>query len=384
MRSLLIAALLTDASLLALLVNAPAPPAGGAADRPRALAEPDTEYRLPPNELVPDQVQASQDAGDAPDWGHQTIGVPDAWKVTKGKGATVAVLDTGCDQSHRDLKAQLVAAKDFTGSRSGSSDVNGHGTHCAGIVLAAENGVGMVGVAPEARLLVGKVLSDSGSGLSTWIAAGIDWSVENGADVISMSLGSGSPDQRIGAAVQRALDKGVLVIAAAGNEGPREGTAGWPGSFPGVICVAAVDNTQAVARFSSRGKSVVVAAPGVNVRSCYPGDRFANMSGTSMATPYVAGCAALYVSQAKAKGVKYTPAEFAKAVEATSKDLPPQGRDTASGFGLVQPAKLLPSGGTDPVIPPIPPISGDRLEISIPPEYQGRKLLKIVLEFAKP
>lgn len=389
MRSLLLGSLLTDLALGLLLILPPppvpvAPPPRVAlpAALPAALAEPDTEYKLPPNELAPDQVLVSQEAGDVADWGHATIGVADAWKVTKGKGATVAILDTGCDQSHRDLKAQLVMAKDFTGSRSGSSDVNGHGSHCAGIVLASENGVGMIGVAPEARLLVGKVLSDSGSGLSTWIAAGIDWAVENGADVISMSLGSGSPDSRIGAAVQRALDRGVIVVAAAGNEGPREGTAGWPGSFPGVVCVAAVDVNQKVANFSSRGKSVVVAAPGVNVRSCYPGDRFATMSGTSMATPYVAGCAALYVAHAKARGQKVSPAEFAKAVETTSKDLPPAGRDTASGFGLVQPAKLLPQDGTDPVIPPLPPVVGDRLEITVPPEYQGRKLLKIVLEFA--
>lgn len=351
-----------------------------------ALEEPDREYRLPPNELTPDQVAIMAEAGDVADWGHASIDVPTAWKTTKGKGATVAVLDTGADTGHRDLKAQILASKDFTGSRSGASDVNGHGSHCCGIVAAAENGVGMVGVAPEAKLLVGKVLGDNGSGLSTWIAAGIDWAIAQKADVISMSLGSDAPDARIGAAVKRALDAGVIVIAAAGNSGPRENTAGWPGSFDGVVCVAATDSNSAIATFSSRGKPVVVAAPGVNVRSCYPGDRFATMSGTSMATPYAAGVAALYVSALKTRGLKYTPADFAKVLASTSKDLPPAGRDTASGFGLIQPAKLLPADDPVQPLPPVvpPPVDTDAIAITPDPATPitvgGRKVKRIVLE----
>ncbi len=350
----------------------------------RAPDQPDREWKLPPGELAPNQIVIQADAGDVVDWGHATIGVSDAWKQTKGKGATVAVLDTGYDHTHRDLKNQVTASRDFTASRSGDSDVNGHGSHCAGIIAAEENGVGVVGVAPQAKVLAGKVLGDNGSGLSTWIAAGIDWAVENGADVISMSLGSDAPDSRIEAAVKRALAKNVIVVAAAGNSGPREGTAGWPGNFEGVVCVAAVDSNQAVASFSSRGKNVQVAAPGVNVRSCYPGDRFATMSGTSMATPYVAGCAALFVSHCKARGIKWTPTDFASAIAKTSKDLPPTGRDTASGFGLVQPAKLLPAD--DPTVPnpPAPPDTGDGIIITPPPATPitigGRKVKRIVLE----
>ncbi len=372
---------------ISLFAPARSQPDGGAvAPPPRALAPdgPDLEYKLPPGEQTPLQVVIQAEPGDVADWGHAVIGVGDAWKVTKGKGATVAVLDTGYDHSHRDLKNQVIASKDFTGSRSGDSDVAGHGTHCAGIIAAEENGVGMVGVAPQAKVLAGKVLGDNGSGLSTWIASGIDWAVANNADVISMSLGSDAPDSRIQAAINRALAKNVIVVAAAGNSGPREGTAGWPGSFEGVVCVAAVDSKAAVASFSSRGKSVQVAAPGVNVRSCYPGDRFATMSGTSMATPYVAGCAALYVSACKAKGIKPTPTDFAAAVAKTSKDLPPTGRDTASGFGLVQPAKLLPA--SDPTVPPPPtaPDAGDTVAFVPPAEAPvtvgGRKVKRIVFE----
>lgn len=232
---------------------------------------PDREVRLPKDELAPQKmVVITAEAGDVRDWGIDFLNIPEAWKFTKGKGAKVCVLDTGCDTGHRDL-GKVKTLKDFTGSRSGCADVNGHGSHCLGVVGASENNVGMIGVAPECELISGKVLGDNGSGLSSWIAAGIDWAVEQGVDVISMSLGSDAPDPRIEAAVKRARAKGVIVIAAAGNSGPRENTSGWPGNHDGVICVAAVDDKGKIANFSSRGKSVVVAAPGVNVRSCYPG-----------------------------------------------------------------------------------------------------------------
>lgn len=344
---------------------------------------PDREHKLPPGELVPGEIVVLADPGDAADWGHAHIDVPAAWKVTKGKGAKVCVLDTGCDFSHRDLKR--VTGKDFTGSRSGASDVNGHGSHCLGVVGAAQNEVGMVGVAPECEMISGKVLSDNGSGLGSWIAAGIDWAIAEGADVISMSLGSDGIDPRIEAAVKRAVEKGVIVVAAAGNSGPNENTAGYPGSHPGVVCVAAVDSNGQVARFSSRGKAVFVAAPGVNVRSCYPGDRFANMSGTSMATPYVAGVAALYVSHCKATGQKWSPAEFARLVSVTSQDVAPPGRDTASGHGKIRPAELL--AKVPGSVPPKPP-EKEFLEIALPDDLPvtvgGRKVKRILLELEPP
>lgn len=347
--------------------------------------EPDRVIKLPPDEAAPNElIVITAAAGDVADWGHGVIDVPAAWKLSKGKGAKVAVLDTGYDGGHRDLKR--MSGKDFTGSRSGAADVNGHGTHCAGVIGAAENGEGVVGVAPECDLIAGKVLGDNGSGLSSWIAAGIDWAIAEKVDVISMSLGSDAPDARIGAAVERARAAGIIVVAAAGNSGPRENTAGWPGRFPGVVCVAAIDSDTKTASFSSRGAAVVVAAPGVNVRSCYPGDRFATMSGTSMATPYVAGCAALYVSHAKASGAKWSADEFAKLIAKTSRDLAPAGRDTATGFGLVQPAKLLaeiaPKQPDNPMMPPPNPPAGDVIEI-VPPgvvTIDGRKVKVIRLE----
>jgi subtilisin len=305
------------------------------------------QARIPDGEAAPLEVFAPADlAAETADWGHAVIGVPEAWKATKGKGATVAVLDTGIDSTHPEFAGRVKETKNFTRSRAGSEDVNGHGTHCAGIVAAGENGFGVVGVAPEAELLVAKVLGDRGSGSLAWVAAGIDWAVENGADVISMSLSAGpdADDRNVRAAIRRATDKGVIVIAAAGNGGVTE----YPAKFPEVVCVGAIDDRKRLASFSGRGPEVAVVAPGVRVRSAYSAGRYATLSGTSMATPYVAGCAALYVAKCRATGVAPSAAAFRKLIEQTSADLGPTGRDDSFGWGLVQPAKLLPPGGPAP------------------------------------
>lgn len=317
---------------------------------------------LPRDELVPTSMCLGP-ASETPDWGVTHIGCPDAWKTTKGKGVTVAVLDTGADQNHRDLKGQITAGKNFTNSSAGWADVQGHGTHCAGVVAGAANDVGLVGVAPEARLLIGKVLGDNGAGASTWIAAGIDWAVDQGADVISMSLGGPSPDQWTKAAVQRATERGVIVVAAAGNEGPGDNTVGYPGGYPECVCVAAIDSGNRVATFSSRGPNVYVSGPGVNIRSAYPGDRFATMSGTSMATPHVAGVAALWVAAHPEIPKAERPAKFKAALAETCVDLDLPGRDRRSGFGLAQPVKLV-AGGTQPM-PPVPPPAPGVIEVTL-------------------
>ena len=319
---------------------------------------------LPPGELVPQIVLAADDAAtERVDWSVTYLNAPEAWKKTKGKGTKVAVLDTGIDGEHQDLKAAIVGVKDFTGSRSGTADVQGHGSHVAGSIGARENGWGLVGCAPECSLLVGKVLGDSGSGSVDGIAKGIDWSVEQGADVISMSLGGPGRDSWIPPALRRAEAAGVIVIAAAGNEGPREGTVGYPGGYAECIAVGAVDRASAVAGFSSRGPAVYVAGPGVNVLSTYPGNRTATMSGTSMATPNIAGIAALWVAAHPEIAKKDRPAAFRKALQAACRDLPPVGRDSATGFGVPDAAKLVAGGTTPPAPLPEPPLAPVVIEL---------------------
>lgn len=301
-------------------------------------------FRLPPFTVEPAITALSQ----VKDWGHDAIGIPGAWMSTRGAGALVAVLDTGAQANHPDLDGQIVASKDFTGSRYGADDRNSHGTHCCGIVGAKDNDTGVIGVAPDCKLLVGKVLGDDGSGGSTGIANGIRWAAGQGAQVISMSLGSPGPSSVIHAAIKEAVAAGVLVIAAAGNEGPSEGTSGYPGSHPECVSVGAFDANGKIAGFSSRGK-VDVAGPGVGILSTVPGSKYAKMSGTSMATPYVAGVAALVVSACiKANRPLPTPEEFRGMLRGCSIDAGKVGKDSTWGWGLVDPAFLIDATGPNP------------------------------------
>lgn len=326
-------------------------------------------YGLLPGEEVPQEVYVQQAEQDMLDWGVAKMAAPECWKMTKGKGVKVAVLDTGCDPYHPDLESAVGASKDFTGSKAGTADVNGHGTHCCGVVGARLNGQGVAGMAPECVLLVGKVLGDTGGGTDLGIAQGIDWSVAQGADVISMSLGAAAPSQRIHDAVRRAVAAGVIVVAAAGNSGPNEGTVGYPGAFAECVCVGATDQADAAANFSSRGPALWIAAPGVRIRSCFPGGRFAEMSGTSMATPHVAGAAALWCST-HPDGRAERPAKFRADLAKHAKDLGAVGRDTTYGHGLMRVLPMLPA-----VVVPPPPPPGNGLvltEADLTPEARAR------------
>jgi subtilisin len=323
--------------------------------------------------LSPDKV-TNAIQGERRDWGHTNLDLEAAQKLATGKGVLVAVIDTGVDVDHVDLKGAVVESKDFTNSRSGSADVQGHGTHCAGIIGARKNDVGIVGAAYECGILNLKCLGDNGSGSDTGIADAIDYAVSKKVHVISGSLGADQPSQRIVDAVNRALKAGIICVFAAGNSGPGEGTVGWPGAMPGVICVAATDKGDTVAQFSSRGRQVLIAAPGVQIDSTYPGGRYALLSGTSMATPYVSGIAALYVERCQSAGIKYDYATFAKALQDTARDLDPPGKDTATGFGLVQPVKLLESIKGDT---PAPPVVGKGFTGTITYVYRDGLLVEI-------
>ena len=336
--------------LLAGLIRADCPPAEPAPP-PGLIVE------LPPDELVPSTLTV-RPLSEGRDWGHAKLNLQKLHAAGhRGAGVLVSVCDTGVDREHPDLRGAIQEVKDFTGSRSGAADVQGHGTHCSGIIASrSDDTTGLVGVAPECRLLHAKVLGDSGSGADIWIAGGIDWSVSRGARVISLSLGSSGRSPTIEAACQRAIQAGVIVVAAAGNDGPRENTVGYPGGGPGMVCVAATAENNTVANFSSRGRGVNIAAPGQSIESTLPGGRYGKMSGTSMACPYVSGCAALYVEACDRAKVKPSQAEFTKLMAETAQDYTPPGRDTSSGYGLIQPEKVLAKVAkpVDPVDPPPP------------------------------
>jgi len=259
---------------------------------------------------------------------------------TGGAGVKVAVLDSGVLKDHLDLKDNVVDCKDATkrGIKNGCADRNGHGTHVSGTILAngGVDGQGIYGVAPEAKLMAVKVCGSSGVCYGDDVAAGIYYAANNGADVISMSLGGDSPDLRIRDAVDYAATKDVLVIAAAGNDGPAEGTIDYPGAFASVMAVGAINSSEEVADFSSRGINdgdgiieegeVELAAPGVDVLSTFNNGCYAIRSGTSMATPHVSGLAAKLWQSSASNTRNY--------LKEVARDIWNTGEDSATGFGL--------------------------------------------------
>ncbi|MGW8889529.1 S8 family serine peptidase [Streptomyces sp. NPDC055749] len=238
------------------------------------------------------------------------VHAPKAWAAGyDGKGTKVAVLDTGADTDHPDLADRVTASKNFTDSQS-TMDWRGHGTHTAstaGGSGAASDGL-KKGVAPGTDLLIGKVLNDYGYGQTSWIISGMQWAVDEKADVVSMSLGSSAigdcSDPLADATEELSKSTHTLFVVAAGNSGPGTETVSSPGCVPSVLTVGAVDRDDTTALFSSRGPVAVthtlkpeIAAPGVGISAAATGGRglyaYRTMSGTSMATPHVAGAAAI-------------------------------------------------------------------------------------------
>ena len=281
----------------------------------------------------------------ADQWGVGAVRANAAWSVTRGGGVTVAVLDTGVDAYHEDLAGQVVAGIDVTGWKAqagGDVDPHGHGTHVAGIIAAADNGVGGLGVAPEAKIMSVRVLDEDGAGYASDVAEGIIYAVDHGALVVNLSLGGPTASAAQEAAIEYAVQKGVTVVAAAGNSGvgaPPE----YPAAFPDVVAVAATTPDNAVASFSTRGSYVDVAAPGTMILSTVPGDDYAFESGTSMSTPFASGVAALARSVDVSRAI-----DVLGLLTATAIDIDAAGVDPASGSGLICAACAL---GVNPPAP---------------------------------
>lgn len=275
----------------------------------------------------------------------------EAWNTTSGNGTKVAVLDSGVASDNPDIAPKVVARANFSSSatRAGdpvAEDYYGHGTHVAGNVAATGNNtIGVAGVCPGCTILAGKVLNDSGVGSSSSLASGIDWAVSNGAKVINMSLGVRA-SRTLEAAVNNAWNKGVVLVAAAGNGGNQ--TKIYPGAYPNVIAVGATDNNDAKASFSTYGASWVdIAAPGVNVYSTFPNHPFVlatqnNRSqgydvgnGSSMSSAIVAAAAALAWSAHPGA----TNASIRADVESTADDVP--GTGTYWAYGRVNAAAAV-------------------------------------------
>lgn len=260
----------------------------------------------------------------------------------------VAVLDTGVLKTHPDLKNRIKACKDFSSAATlvdgKCDDKNGHGTHIAGIIAAdgGSDGLGIYGMAPKANLFAYKVCSNNGTCWADDVAVALKAAADDGANIVNISLGSDAPSQLITDATNYAVSKNVLIIAAAGNDGPYIGSIDYPGADENVVAVGAVDKDIQIPDWSSRGINsttkpyvvevgdIEVAAPGVNIESTWKDGGYAILSGTSMASPHVAGLAAkLWQKDA------LNPASATRELlQKLTTDLLPIGDDDSSGFGF--------------------------------------------------
>lgn len=291
------------------------------------------------------------------DYGVAAVGAPAAWRETKGEGVTLMVLDTGITRSHPDLQPNIALTLDFTHDGrvplSKAPDRDGHGTFTAGLVAALDNGRGVIGVAPRARIIAAKVLDDDGYGEDRWVTRAIRWAIRNqgryGIEILSLSLG-GPEVPRIKSGVKEAFVEarraGLIVVCAAGNEGSREAqaagldTVGYPARYAAeglCIAVSAIDAGMNLADFSSTGPEVTFAAPGVEVTSTWLRRGYATLDGTSFSTPIISGVCALAIGKHRKLGGA-TPIQdlddMVEHLKKISRDLGAVGKDNFFGYGM--------------------------------------------------
>lgn len=275
-------------------------------------------------------------------WGIKKIYNDETITATNGgANVNVAVLDTGINAKHPDLIGRVKDCKDFTRGdtpRSNCQDQNGHGTHVAGIIAAngGADGLGIWGLASQTNVLAYKVCRNDGTCWADDVASAINYAAQNGTNIISLSLGGDSESLIIKDAILSAYQKNVLIIAAAGNDGPLKGSIDWPAAYSEVAAVGAIASDETILDWSSRGvndgdyivepREIEFAAPGVNVESTWNDGGYRYLSGTSMATPHVSGLAA--------KIWNGSATSTRELLQTSSRDIWTVGDDTATGFGL--------------------------------------------------
>ncbi|MGA4984937.1 type VII secretion-associated serine protease mycosin [Streptomyces cellulosae] len=292
-------------------------------------------------------------------WALDALHADRVWPTTRGAGITVAVLDTGVEADHPDLDGNVLEGKDLVGfgAREGDEAWARHGTAMAGIIAGhghgPGNGDGVLGVAPEAKILPVRVILEdkdparakARSTRGSALAEGIRWAADHGADVINLSLGDDSasahPEEGEDEAIQYALRKGVVVVASAGNGGEKGDRISYPAAYPGVIAATAVDRYGTRAPFSTRRWYATVSAPGVDVIIADPDHRYYEGWGTSAAAAFVSGAVALL----KAAHPDLTPAQIKRLLEDTARNAPASGRDDSRGYGFIDPAAAIEAAG---------------------------------------
>ena len=290
----------------------------------------------------PVHIADTNDTFRSKQWALTTLRAETARRYATGAGVKVAVVDTGVQADHPDLIGRILSGYDEISPGTTASDFNGHGTHVAGIIAAiANNSRGIAGLATGARILPVRVLNSKGEGDSATVAKGIIWAAAHGAKVINLSLASTQNDSAIASAISYAESKRVVVVAAAGNDYcPFLGSSptDYPAANAGVIGVGSIEQNHTISSFSSCGSWVDLVAPGGRIMSTYFHSRYASLSGTSMATPYVAAAAAMAIQRI---GSTWRPAGVANVLAGTATDLGAGGRDNNYGYGLINPVLML-------------------------------------------
>ncbi len=309
-------------------------------------AEPHRRISLPPMASRP----APQVEGAEPDdplypaqYAPRVMGAEAVWPTQQGRPeVVVAIVDSGIDGTHPEFQGQLLPGQDFTvkpAVTGGNQDGYGHGTHVAGVVGARHNGTGIAGIAPGCKLLPVRIFNDSGHTNDGAANAALIWAVDHGAKVINASWGSPSDSEAGRTAVKYALDHDVVLVAAVGNTG-KEWDPSYPAAYPGVVAVAATNDRDGWASFSTYGDWITLGAPGASILSTFPtakSNGYRIMDGTSMAAPQVTGVAALIRSQHP----ELTQAQVVERLYNTAKDTVMAGKDKYVGYGRVDAARAV-------------------------------------------
>jgi len=298
------------------------------------------------------QLKSNQSLG----WQISTYNLPNIWKENQGEGIKIGIIDTAIDLRHPDI--DIKGGYDFAYNRSINYykthyPSHGHGTHVAGIISAKNNNTGIVGVAPKASLYSVVALNEEGSGSYNDLIKSIDWCINNGMDVINMSLGAVSDTTSLYRAIRRAYDANITIVCAGGNSA-WAGHLDFPATYNETIAIASIAEDMKRSSFSSIGSNIDVAAPGSNIISCTPNNSYSSYSGTSMASPFVTGIIALLLAKHRKHGGS-TPINTVEDVREhlikTAIDVDYVGNDSYTGYGLINPKESL--DYSKPTQPPV-------------------------------
>lgn len=274
-------------------------------------------------------------------WEISKFNIPEYWKQSRGENIKIAVIDTGVDIYHEDLKDCIIEGKNFIDLDKEPLDKVGHGTHVSSTIAARDNSYGIVGVANKSKIIPVKALNDNGQGNLDAICNGIKWSADIGADLITMSLGAPFSSSALKSAIDYANSKGCIIFCAAGNSGPSVDIM-YPAKYPNTLAIGAVDRNLNRTEFTCSGDSLDFLAPGHEILGCVPNNKYAIMSGTSMSNPFAVGLAALLLAYNKSEK-KYkleTCEDYRNIFKSTAiplEDLKYKDIKKYQGYGIIQP-----------------------------------------------